>query len=158
MTSGPDEPVIIIVGGDALALGTAQELCVLQGHHVVVLWRRDPDFARAVETVGAVFIAGQPDTPETLAQAGVARAITILALSGDDQLNLHAALLARDANPGIRDRPSSVQSPIGAQDRAESAGLLGSVAGLAFGGDLRGGGARCLLLSRPAVSGAGWTT
>ena len=100
--SGPDEPVIIVVGGDALALGTAQELCVLQGHHVVVLWRRDPDFARAVETVGAVFIAGQPDTPETLAQAGVARAITILALSGDDQLNLHAALLARDANPGIR--------------------------------------------------------
>jgi voltage-gated potassium channel Kch len=102
VTSGPDEPVIIIAGGDALALGTAQELCVLQGHHVVVLWRRDPDFARAVETVGAVFIAGQPDTPETLAQAGVARAITILAISGDDQLNLHAALLARDANPGIR--------------------------------------------------------
>ena len=100
--SGPDEPVIIIVGGDALALGTAQELCVLQGHHVVVLWRRDPDFARAVETVGAVFIAGQPDTPETLARAGVACAITILALSGDDQLNLHAALLARDANPRIR--------------------------------------------------------
>ncbi len=100
--SGPDEPVIIVVGGDALALGTAQELCVLQGHHVVVLWRRDPDFARAVEAVGAVFMAGQPDTPETLAQAGVARAITILALSGDDQLNLHAALLARDANPAIR--------------------------------------------------------
>ena len=29
-------------------------------------------------------------------------AITILALSPDDQLNLHAALLARDANPRIR--------------------------------------------------------
>ncbi len=100
--SGPDEPVIIVVGGDALALGTAQELCVLQCHHVVVLWRRDPDFARDVEAVGAVFIAGQPDTPEILAQAGVARAITVLALSGDDQLNLHAALLARDANPTIR--------------------------------------------------------
>lgn len=69
---------------------------------MVVLWRRDPDFARAIEAVGAVFIAGQPDTPEILAQAGVVRAITILALSGDDQLNLHAALLARDANSTIR--------------------------------------------------------
>ena len=73
MTSGPDEPVIIVVGGDALALGTAQELCVLQGHHVVVLWRRDSDFARAVEAVGAVFIAGQPDTPRD-ARAGRRRA------------------------------------------------------------------------------------
>jgi hypothetical protein len=32
----------------------------------------------------------------------VHRAVTILALSPDDHLNLHAALLARDLNPGIR--------------------------------------------------------
>ncbi len=97
-----DDPVMIVVGGDALALDTAHELCALQGHHVVVLWRGDPDFARAVENLGAVFVAGQPDSAETLAHAGVRRAVTILALSRDDQLNLHTTLLARDLNPAIR--------------------------------------------------------
>ena len=100
--AAPDDPVMIVVGGDALALGTARELCALQGHHVVLIWNGDGEFARAVEEVGAVFIAGQPDTAEALGRAGVAQAITILALSHDDQLNLHAALMARDANPGIR--------------------------------------------------------
>jgi voltage-gated potassium channel Kch len=100
--AGSDDPVLIVVGGDALALGTAQELCALQGHRVVVLWARGSDFARAVEGVGAVFIGARPDSGEGLARAGVERAITILALSPDDQLNLHAALLARDANPSIR--------------------------------------------------------
>src|ERR1700758_1429153 len=94
---------MIVVGGGAIALSTAEELCALQGHRVVVLWRRDPDLARAVESIGAVFItAGRPDSGEGLDRAGVRLAVTILALSPDDQLNLHAALLARDANPGIR--------------------------------------------------------
>lgn len=100
--AGPGEPVIIVVGGDALALDTAHELCALQGHHVIVLWRRDAEFERAVENLGAAFIAGEPDTPKALEHAGVRHAITILALSWDDQLNLHLALLARDANPRIR--------------------------------------------------------
>ena len=99
----PADPVMIVVGGGAVALSTAQELCALQGHRVVVLWRRDPDFARAVEGIGAVYIAAvRPDSAEALDRAGVGHAITVLALSPDDQLNLHAALLARDANPRIR--------------------------------------------------------
>jgi Trk K+ transport system NAD-binding subunit len=99
----PDDPVMIVVGGGAIALSTAQELCELQGHRVVVLWRRDSDFARAVEGIGAVFIAAvRPDSGEGLERAGVRHAITILALSPDDHLNLHAALLARDVNPRIR--------------------------------------------------------
>jgi voltage-gated potassium channel Kch len=99
----PDDVAIIIVGGGEIALSTARELCGLQGHRVVVLWRRDPDFARAVEDAGAVFItARRPDSSEGLERAGVRHAVTILALSPDDQLNLHAALLARDANPRIR--------------------------------------------------------
>jgi Trk K+ transport system NAD-binding subunit len=94
---------MIVIGGGAIALSTAQELCSLQGHRVVVLWRRDSDFAHAVEAIGAVFIAAaRPDSIEGLECAGVRHAITILALSPDDQLNLHAALLARDANPRIR--------------------------------------------------------
>jgi Trk K+ transport system NAD-binding subunit len=94
---------MIVVGGGAIALSTAQELCALQGHRVVVLWRRDPDLARAVEGIGAVFItASRPDSGEGLDRAGVHHAVTILALSPDDHLNLHAALLARDINPRIR--------------------------------------------------------
>ena len=50
----PDDPVMIVVGGGAIALSTAQELCALPGHRVVVLCRRDPDFTRAVERFGAV--------------------------------------------------------------------------------------------------------
>jgi Trk K+ transport system NAD-binding subunit len=99
----PGDPVMVVVGGGAIALSTAQELCALQGHRVVVLWRREPDFSRAVESIGAVHIAAaRPDSAEALDRAGVRSAVTILALSPDDQLNLHAALLARDANPAIR--------------------------------------------------------
>src|SRR5580704_10191512 len=94
---------MIVGGGGAIALSTAEELCALQGHRVVVLWRRDPDLALAVESIGAVFItAARPDSGEGLDRAGVHHAITILALSPDDHLNLHAALLARDLNPRIR--------------------------------------------------------
>jgi Trk K+ transport system NAD-binding subunit len=97
------DPVMIVVGGGAIALSTVQELCALQGHRVVVLWRGDPDYTRAVANIGAVHItAARPDSAEALDRAGVRHAVTILALSPDDQLNLHAALLARDANPQIR--------------------------------------------------------
>jgi voltage-gated potassium channel Kch len=95
-------PTMIIVGGDALALSTAREICQLPDHRVVVLWPADLEFAIAVEAVGAVFVAGRPESREGLAAAGVAEAVSILALSRDDQLNLHAALRARDANPRIR--------------------------------------------------------
>ena len=98
----PRETSMIIVGGDALALSTARELCLLPGYRVVVLWPEDAEFARAVAQVGAVFVAGRPDSRDGLQAAGVAEAVTILALSRDDQLNLQAALRARDANPGIR--------------------------------------------------------
>ncbi len=95
-------PTMIIVGGDALALGTAREISRLQGYRVIVLWPTEPEFAGAVEAVGAVFVVGRPDSSDGLAAAGVERAVSILALSGDDQLNLRAALRARDANPRIR--------------------------------------------------------
>ena len=95
-------PAVIVVGGDALALNTAREICGLQGHRVTVLWHNDGEFARAVETIGARFVAGAPERFDSLQRAGVAEAVSILALSADDQLNLRAALRARDANPKIR--------------------------------------------------------
>src|ERR1700757_894338 len=97
-----DDPVMIVVGGGAIALSTAQELCARKDHRVVVVWTRDPDFARTVEAIGAVYVGARPDSGEALNRAGAQHAVTILALSPDDQLNLHAALLARDANPSIR--------------------------------------------------------
>lgn len=100
MTSA--EPVVIVVGGDQLALSTAQEVCALGAYRVVVLWHGDPEFVRAVECVGAVFVTAHPDSGEGIERAGVCEAMTLLALSHDDQLNLHVALLARDANPRIR--------------------------------------------------------
>ena len=98
----PQGLMMIIVGGDALALSTARELCLVPGHRVVVLWPEDAEFARAVAAVGAVFVAGRPDSRDGLEAAGVGEAVSILALSRDDQLNLQAALRARDANPRIR--------------------------------------------------------
>jgi Trk K+ transport system NAD-binding subunit len=96
------EATVIIVGGDALALGTARELSLLPEHRVTVLWPADPEFAVAVESVGARFIAGRPESHDGLVRAGVHQAAAILALSRDDQLNLQSALRARDANPRIR--------------------------------------------------------
>src|SRR5260370_27239172 len=93
---------MIIIGGDALALSTARDGAVIPENRVVVLWPANPEFAAAVAAAGAVFVAGRPESREGLAAAGVADAISILALSGDDQLNLQAALRARDANPHIR--------------------------------------------------------
>ncbi|HTV90460.1 MAG TPA: NAD-binding protein [Stellaceae bacterium] len=96
------EATIIIVGGDALALSAAQELSLMPGHRVVVLWPGDGEFAAAVEAAGATFAAGRPDSRDGLCAAGVSDAISILALSQDEQLNLQTALRARDANPKIR--------------------------------------------------------
>jgi Trk K+ transport system NAD-binding subunit len=98
-----DEPAMIVVGDDALALSVAAELLELGGHRVTVLSRADGEFARAVERIGARFVAGDlHSSRDALERAGVAEAVTILALLRDDEINLYAALRARDANPQIR--------------------------------------------------------
>ena len=102
MPSPPREPLVIVVGGDQLALSTVRELTELPGQRVVLLWQADADFERAVEEAGAVLISGRPDSRDGLEAAGVREAKTILALSHNDQLNLQTALRARDANPKIR--------------------------------------------------------
>ena len=89
----PQTLMMIIVGGDALALSTARELCLVPGHRVVVLWPEDAEFARAVAAVGAAFVAGRPDSRDGLEAAGVAEAVSILALSRDDRT--HLQILAR---------------------------------------------------------------
>ena len=51
--------LMIIVGGDALALNTARELCQLRDRRIVVLWPADAEFAHAVEGVGAEVNLGE---------------------------------------------------------------------------------------------------
>jgi voltage-gated potassium channel Kch len=96
------EPLTIIVGDDALALTVAEEICRLRSDRVALLGRADTEFASAVAALGGVYVAGTPDRGDTLDRAGVRDATTIIAVSRDDQLNLHTVLLARDANPSIR--------------------------------------------------------
>ena len=96
------KPTMIVVGGDALALSTARDICLLQDYRVVVLWPADSEFAAAVEACGAALVAARPESSEGLAAAGVHGAVSILALSREDELNLQVALRARDANPQIR--------------------------------------------------------
>jgi voltage-gated potassium channel Kch len=95
-------PVIVVVGSDALALATAEELTHLAGHRVAVLSRADAEFERAVTAAGATFVSGSLYGSQWLDQVGIGEAVAILALSSDDRLNLQVALRARDANPAIR--------------------------------------------------------
>ena len=68
-----DEPAMIIVGDDALALSVAAELLELGGHRVTVLSRADVEYARAVERIGARFVAGDLySSRDALERAGVA--------------------------------------------------------------------------------------
>ncbi|HXC28042.1 MAG TPA: NAD-binding protein [Stellaceae bacterium] len=96
------EVLTLVLGDDALALSTASELLRLPGHQVTVLGPGNDEFTKSVAAIGARLISGLPHHGDALERAGVQRAETIIAVSRDDQLNLHAALLARDANPRIR--------------------------------------------------------
>jgi voltage-gated potassium channel Kch len=98
----PGTPTIIIVGGDALTLSAARDICELHDHRVVVLWPADAEFASAVQDCGAELVVARPENREALAAAGVGDAIAILALAPNEELNLQVALRARDANPKIR--------------------------------------------------------
>ncbi|MBV8150666.1 MAG: NAD-binding protein [Candidatus Eremiobacteraeota bacterium] len=98
----PGLPLIIIVGGDALALRVCEELCATEGHVVALMWNPDEELKYRVERMGARFIGFPPNDLEQLRAAGVPEAASMMALSHDDRLNLQVALKARDLNPSIR--------------------------------------------------------
>jgi Trk K+ transport system NAD-binding subunit len=77
-------PLILVVGGDALTERVCAELTATAGHEVRVVWP----------------ISAHPD--EALKTAGVDVATSLLALAGDDALNLVVALRARVLNRKIR--------------------------------------------------------
>jgi Trk K+ transport system NAD-binding subunit len=98
-----DEPLILVVGGDALAIRVCEELCSTRGHRVALVWPHDHEIAKAVEAIGnCEYLPFPPNDFEGLRQVGVMDALSIMALSDDDRVNLQVALKARDMNPKIR--------------------------------------------------------
>ena len=96
-------PLIIIVGGDAMALKACSELTSARGQDVTVLWEHGGGgLAGKVRALGATFVERKPNDEDGLREAGVSGAAAIMTLTEDDHLNLLVALKARDLNPSIR--------------------------------------------------------
>jgi Trk K+ transport system NAD-binding subunit len=95
-------PLILVVGGDALALRVCEELCATQGHRVALLWTHDHELSAKLDRLGCEFFPNAPNDYDALRVAGVLEATSIMTLSDDDRLNLQVALKARDLNSSIR--------------------------------------------------------
>ncbi len=96
------DPAILIVGDDVLAERVCVELASAGGTRVNVLWPMNAERQAAFRRASACVTVRDADHDEALLEAGVADAITILTLSGDDERNLSVALRARMLNPKIR--------------------------------------------------------
>jgi Trk K+ transport system NAD-binding subunit len=96
------EPLVLIVGYDALALRVCAELTATAGHDVRVCWSMDAKREKAFRSVGASVAPLDPESDESLLAAGVMEAATLIAVSNDDGVNLSIALRARSLNGAIR--------------------------------------------------------
>jgi Trk K+ transport system NAD-binding subunit len=95
-------PLILVVGGDALAVRVCEELLATQGHRVALLWMHSEDIGEKLSRLGCDYFPHPPNDYDALRIAGVLDAASIMTLSDDDRLNLQVALKARDLNPSIR--------------------------------------------------------
>jgi Trk K+ transport system NAD-binding subunit len=115
------ETLIIVVGGDYLALEICKEILKTAGHGVVLTWKHaDERAARLLrhetqllaDEFGQTFtfVNEDPTEPGALRRAGLhpptdapeQRNYCVVAVSQDDRLNLRVALLARDINDRVR--------------------------------------------------------
>jgi voltage-gated potassium channel Kch len=97
-----DVPLILVVGGDALAVRVCEELCSTQGHRVALVWPHDHELAKQLERIHCEYLPFAPNDYEALRSVGVSDANSLMALAEDDRVNLQVALKARDINPEIR--------------------------------------------------------
>ena len=97
-----DIPLILVVGGDALAVRVCEELCSTQGHRVALVWPHDHELAKQLERIKCEYLPFSPNDVESLRSVGVPEATSLMALDEDDRVNLQVALKARDINPKIR--------------------------------------------------------
>jgi len=96
------EPLILLVGDDAVTERVCAELTATAGHRVCVAGPLDPERQATFRLLGATIAAGSIDADEALVAAGVMEAASLLALADDDGANLSVALRARSLNPAIR--------------------------------------------------------
>lgn len=115
------ETLIIVVGGDYLALEICKEILKTAGHAVVLMWKHgDERSARLMrhetdllaEEFGNdfTFLNEDPTEPGALRRAGLeastgpadSRSFCVVTVAQDDRLNLRVALLARDINDRVR--------------------------------------------------------
>ncbi len=97
-----DAPLILITGDDVLTERVCVELGAVGRTRVHVVSPMNAQRQEAFRRAGASVEPHDADNDEALLEAGVADAITILTLSGDDERNLSVALRARMLNPKIR--------------------------------------------------------
>jgi Trk K+ transport system NAD-binding subunit len=115
------ETLIIVVGGDYLALEICKEILKTAGHAVVLMWKHtDERAARLMKHETDLldrefneyftFLNDDPTEPGALRRAGLEPPseqdaianFCVVAVSQDDRLNLRVALLARDINENVR--------------------------------------------------------
>jgi voltage-gated potassium channel Kch len=114
------ETVIIVVGGDYLALEICREILKTAGHAVVMMWKHVDErtarlFAhetdRLAEEFGDAFtfLNEDPAEPNALQHAGLRsveeaphKSFCVVAVAQDDRMNLRVALSARDINDKAR--------------------------------------------------------
>jgi Trk K+ transport system NAD-binding subunit len=97
-----DVPLILVVGGDALAVRICEELCSTQGHRVAAVWPHDHELAKQLERINCEYLPFPPNDYDALRAVGVPAATSLMAVGDDDRMNLQIALKARDINPKIR--------------------------------------------------------
>lgn len=98
MTNGLD---IIIAGGGRVGFQTA-EILASRDHDVTIIERNERIVSEIADEWIATVIEGDATNPEIIEQAGIERADTIAALTGETGLNLAVCLAASELDPGIR--------------------------------------------------------
>jgi len=83
----------IIIGGGKVGYYLTQDL-LAKGHEVAVIERDEARCRRLAEQFGSVVLEGNAD-PALLEQAGATRADLLLAVTGDDEVNLVISLVGK---------------------------------------------------------------
>ena len=81
-----DVPLILVVGGDALAVRVCEELCSTQGHRVALVWPHDHELSKQLERIKCEYLPFAPNDYEALRSVGVPDATSLMALAEDDRV------------------------------------------------------------------------
>ena len=100
---------IVVLGAGTVGTGIAELLC--QGNHSVTVIDSDPERVRAInERLDVRAISGSGSQSSALFQAGVSTAEICFAVTGDDEVNIIGASMAKAM--GVRRAIARVYSPV----------------------------------------------